>query len=45
MTPEEKITAMTKAINEAIKVMEHPFESTRDDVARAVQGLKNAIAK
>jgi hypothetical protein len=40
MTPEEKITTMTKAINQAIKVMGDRFGSTEDDVARAIQALK-----
>jgi len=45
MTPDEKIDKMTKAINGAIHVMEHPFESTKEDVARAVLALKNSIAR
>lgn len=45
MTPEERIVIMTKAMNEAIHVMEHRFESTKEDVARAVQGLRNSMAK
>lgn len=45
MTPEEKIAIMTKAINAAIKVMEHPFESTQGDVARVVEGLRNSLLK
>lgn len=40
MTPEERITNMTKAINQAIKVMGDRFGSTEEDVARAIQGLK-----
>ena len=45
MTPEEKIANMTRAINGAIYVMEHSFESTKEDVARACAALKNSIAK
>ncbi len=40
MTPEERITNMTKAINQAIKVMGDRFGSTEEDVARAIQALK-----
>ena len=40
MTPEERITSMTKAINQAIKVMGDRFGSTEDDVFRAIQALK-----
>ncbi|MBI3803212.1 MAG: hypothetical protein HY282_05555 [Nitrospirae bacterium] len=36
---------MTKAINQAIHVMEHDFESSKGDVARALLGLKNSVAK
>jgi hypothetical protein len=43
MKPEEKIAIMTKAINEAIHVMEHAFESSPQTVAKALQGLKNSI--
>ena len=43
MTPEERITNMTKAINQAIKVMGDRFGSTEEDVARAIQGLKASI--
>lgn len=37
MTPEERIINMTKAINQAIKVMADRFGSTESDVARAIQ--------
>jgi hypothetical protein len=40
MTSEEKIVKMTKAINQAIKVMGDRFGSTEEDVARAIQELK-----
>lgn len=40
MTPEEKITNMMKAINQAIKVMGDRFGSTEEDVVRAIQALK-----
>jgi hypothetical protein len=40
MTPEERITNMTKAINLAIKVMGDRFGSTEEDVVRAIQALK-----
>ena len=40
MTPEERIASMTKAINQAIKVMGDRFGSTEEDVARTVQALK-----
>lgn len=40
MTPEEKIASMTKAINQAIKVMGDRFGSTEMDVARAIEALK-----
>ena len=43
MTPEEQITKMTKAINQAIKVMGDRFGSTEGDVARAIQELKAAM--
>ncbi len=43
MTPEERITNMTKAINQAIKVMGDRFGSTEEDVARAIQALKVSI--
>ena len=37
MTAEEKIMGMTKAINQAIKVMGDRFGSTEEDVLRAIQ--------
>ena len=40
MTSEEKIIGMTKAINQAIKVMGDRFGSTEEDVQRAIQALK-----
>jgi hypothetical protein len=45
MTPEEQITKMTKAINQAIKVMSDRFGSTEADVARAIQDLKESMQK
>lgn len=43
MTSEERIVAMTKAINQAIKVMGDRFGSTEEDVARAIQALKQSL--
>jgi hypothetical protein len=43
MTPEERIAKMTKAINQAIKVMGDRFGSTEGDVARAIQDLKTSL--
>lgn len=40
MTPEERIMNMTKAINQAIKIMGDRFGSTEEDVVRAIQALK-----
>ena len=40
MTAEEKIMGMTKAINQAIKVMGDRFGSTEEDVLRAIPALK-----
>ncbi len=40
MTPQERITNMTKAINQAIKVMGDRFGATEEDVARAIHALK-----
>ena len=45
MTPEEHIATMTKAINQAIKVMGDRFGSTEGDVARAIQDLKASMQK
>ena len=43
MMPEEKIAKMTKAINEAIKVMGDRFGSTEGDVTKAIQALKESM--
>ncbi len=43
MTPEEQIVKMTKAINQAIKVMGDRFGSTEGDVGRAIQDLKISL--
>ena len=43
MTAEEHIMKMTKAINQAIKVMGDRFGSTEADVARAIQELKASL--
>lgn len=43
MTPEEQIAKMTKAINQAIKVMGDRFGSTEQDVARAIHELKASM--
>jgi hypothetical protein len=43
MTSEEQILKMTKAINQAIKVMGDRFGSTEGDVARAIQELKASL--
>ena len=43
MTPEEQIAKMTKAINQAIKVLSDSFASTPGDYARAVQALKESL--
>lgn len=40
MKPEERIANMTKAINQAIKVMGDRFGSTEEDVIRTIQILK-----
>lgn len=40
MTMEERIASMTKAINQAIKVMGDRFGSTEEDVTRTIQALK-----
>ena len=45
LTPEEQIAKMTKAINQAIKVMGDRFGSTEGDVARAIQDLKASMQK
>lgn len=43
MTLEEQIAKMTKAINQAIKVMNDRFGSTEGDVARAIADLKASL--
>ncbi len=43
MTPEEQIVKMTTAIKQAIKVMGDRFGSTEQDVARAIQELKQSM--
>ena len=43
MTPEEKVVKMTKAINQAIKIMGDRFGSTEEDVVRAIQELKASL--
>jgi hypothetical protein len=45
MIPEEQIAKMTKAINQAIKIMGDRFGSTEGDVIRAIQGLKESMQK
>ena len=45
MTPDEQIVKMTKAINQAIKVMGDRFGSTEGDVNRPIQALKESIMK
>jgi hypothetical protein len=45
MTADEQIARMTKAINEAIKVMGNRFGSTEGDVARTIQVLKESLLK
>jgi len=43
MTPEEQITKMKKAINQAVKVMGDRFGSTEADVERAIDELKASM--
>ena len=43
MTPEEQITKMKKAINQALKVMGDKFGSTEGDVERAMDELKASM--
>ena len=43
MTPEEQITKMKKAINQAVKVMGDRFGSTEGDVERAIDELKASM--
>lgn len=43
MTPEEQITKMKKAINQAIKVMGDRFGSTETDVEKAIEELRASM--
>jgi hypothetical protein len=43
MAAEEQVAKMTKAINQAIKVMGDRFGSTEGDVTRAIQDLKASL--
>ena len=43
MTPDEQITKMKKAINQAMKVMGDRFGSTEADVERAIDELKASM--
>ena len=43
MTPEEQIAKMTKAINQAIKVLGDRFGSTEGDTQRTIQMLKDSL--
>jgi len=43
MTPEEQITRMKKAINQAVKVMGDRFGSTEADVEKAIDELKASM--
>ena len=43
MTPEEQIAKMTKAINQAIKVLGDRFGSTTGDDQRTIQMLKDSL--
>jgi hypothetical protein len=43
MTPEEQITKMKKAINQAVKVMGDRFGSTEADVERTIEELKASM--
>lgn len=45
MTPEEQIAKMTKAINQAIKILGDPFGSTPGDATRSIQALKESLLK
>jgi len=45
MTPDEQIAKMTKAINQAIKVLGDPFGSTPGDTTRSIQALKESLLK
>ena len=43
MTPDEQITKMKKAINQAMKVMGDRFGSTESDVERTIDELKASM--
>jgi hypothetical protein len=43
MTPEQRIAIMTKAINEAIKILGNRFGSTDGDHERTIKLLKEAL--
>jgi len=43
MTPEEQIAKMTKAINQAIKVLGDTFAASPGDLTRAIQALKESL--
>lgn len=43
MTSDERIVNMTKAIQQAIKVMGDRFGSTEGDVARTIEALKASL--
>ena len=43
MTPEEQIAKMTKAIQQAIKVLGDRFGSTEGDTAKAIQTLRESM--
>lgn len=43
MTPEEQIAKMSAAIKQAIKVMSDRFGSTEEDVARAIEAMKESM--
>ena len=45
MTPDEQIKNMTKAINQAIKVLSDRFSSTEGDATRAIEALKKSLLK
>ena len=45
MTPDEQIAKMTKAINQAIKVLGDRFGSTEGDTNKAIQALRESLIK
>ena len=45
MTPDEQIAKMTKAINQAIKILGDRFGSTEGDTNKTIQALKESITK